>query len=80
MYVHDDEVVVVYEIDDDLVEQTYVKSQFQDGRLPKKGQKLRIYIHLIELPEEPQIETEDLDTADEQQRRRRNTVKPPREF
>ncbi len=83
MHVHDDEVVVVYEIDDDYVEQTYQKSRFQDGRLPKKGQKLGIYIHLAELPEEPQTETGDLDsrdTADERPRRRRNTVKPPREF
>ena len=33
--VHDDTVVVVYDVDGSIIEQTYVRSQFIGGRLPE---------------------------------------------
>ncbi len=51
-----DEVTVVYDINDDIVEHVYQRSQFQDGRLPKEGDRLEVTVHVSEaeaLPAEP---------------------------
>jgi len=47
---HDGTVVVIYEVDDDMVEQVYEQNQFVDGRLPAEGARLRVRVEVTELP------------------------------
>ncbi len=50
-----DEVVVVYEISDDLVEQTYQRDQFIGGLLPEVGQRLATVVTVAVLePKSPE--------------------------
>ncbi|UCE60231.1 MAG: hypothetical protein JSU63_00490 [Phycisphaerales bacterium] len=44
--------VCLFEVDDDLVEQTYRREQFIDGRLPKKGDSLTVFVLAAEPPTE----------------------------
>ena len=48
-----DQVVVVYEVEDDLVEQTYVAKQFIAGELPKPGDCLAVSVQVVQIPEVP---------------------------
>ena len=41
----DDEIVVLFEINDELIEQTYKKEQFIGGRLPSQGDRFSVYVH-----------------------------------
>ncbi len=43
-------VVVLYEIDDDLVEQQYERDQFMDSWLPEEGDRLAVHVHVFQLP------------------------------
>ena len=38
---------------DELVEQTYERSQFVNHRLPNKGDRLAVYVHVAQLPPQP---------------------------
>ena len=40
--VHGDKVLVVYDVNGKIIEQTYEKSQFLDGRLPDVGTRLAV--------------------------------------
>ena len=51
-HVHGDSVVVVFEVDDDLVERTYQRGQFIDGRVPAEDENVAVYVHLATLPRE----------------------------
>ncbi len=77
-----DEVVVLFEVDDDLVEHTYMRDQFVDSRLPEKGDRLAVYVHVAQLPHDESAEGagEATEGIDEQPRRRRNIGPAPREF
>ena len=76
-----DDVVVLFEVDDDLVEHTYTRDQFVDSRLPDLGDRLAVYVHVAQLPPEESAEGADkaMEGIDEQPRRRRNIGPPPRE-
>lgn len=52
-YVGEDTVVVVYNVEGSLVEQTYLKKQFLDGKLPELGACLRITVVVTEF--EPEL-------------------------
>jgi len=82
--VHGDRVVVVYEVGEDLVEQTYVRGQFLDRQLPKKGDRLAVYVTVAEVPPgEQAASSEEVDESgehDEPPRRRKNVVPLPRTF
>lgn len=78
-HVDDDQVIVVYEVEEDLVEQTYVAKQFVDGKLPKPGDRLAVFVHVAQLPDE-QDETMGEKASDEQRRRPEKFVPLPRTF
>ena len=80
MHVDDDSVVVTYSIGDDYVDQTYRKEQFIGGRLPKKGDRLAIYVHVAEMPKQQDREPTSAPSPDEQRRHRKAPIRPPREF
>jgi CheY-like chemotaxis protein len=56
-HVFEDTVVVVYGVGDDLVEQTYERSQFIQHRLPSKGDRLAVHVHVAQLPPPPGSES-----------------------
>lgn len=53
-----DTAVVIYDVGEDRVEQTYDQSQFIDERLPSEGTRLRVKVEVFELPAD---ESEDFD-------------------
>ena len=75
----DEHVVVVYEVEEDLVEQTYVAKQFVDGKLPKVGDCLAVFVQVIQLPDDEE-QTKGEITSNEQRRRPKNFVPLPRTF
>lgn len=77
-----DDVIVLFEVDDDLVEHTYTRDQFVDSRMPEEGDRLAVYVHVAQLPPEESAEGTDkaMEGIDEQPRRRRNIGKGPRVF
>ncbi len=78
-YADDDQVIVVYEVDGELVEQNYVPKQFMAGKLPKVGDALAVFVHIAQLPDR-QDETEGKRTSDERRSRPKNSVPLPRTF
>ena len=77
-----DDVVVLFEVNDDLVEHTYTRDQFVDSRLPEKGDRLAVYVNVAQFPPEESTEGTDkaMEGIDEQPRRRRNIGPGPREI
>ena len=77
-----DDVVVLFEVDDDLVEHTYTRDQFVDSRMPEEGDRLAVYVHVAQLPPEESAEGADETTEgiDELRRRRRNILRGDEEF
>lgn len=76
-----DDVVVLFEVDDDLVEHTYTRDQFVDSRLPEEGDRLAVYVRVVKLPPEESAEgTDEAMEGIDEQPRRRNIGRPPREF
>lgn len=69
-----DQVVVVYDIDDDLVEHHYHRSQFIDGQLPKVGDRLTVHVHVTDASpsadEEDQVEPTDWHDSDDDRGRK----------
>jgi hypothetical protein len=51
--VQGDRVVVVYDVNDNVVEQTYERSQFIGGRLPEVDTRLVVYVNVAEIQEPP---------------------------
>ncbi len=80
MHVDDDCAVVTYSIDDEYVDQTYRREQFVDGRLPKRGDRLALFVHVAEVLKRREDETTSGAATDEQRRHRKRAVRPPREF
>lgn len=71
--VHADKIVVVYETDDDLLEQVYDRSQFIDGKLPSVGDAVQVFVHLaLRSPGERDATVEE--EATEAPRKRRNVI------
>ena len=48
-----DEVVITFETEDDIIEHTYVRSQFIDEKLPEIETRVVIHLSLVEDKEEP---------------------------
>ena len=46
----DEEIVVLFEIEDELIEQTYKREQFVGGRLPSPSDRFTVYVHGALLP------------------------------
>ena len=79
----DECVVVVFELHGELVEQTYDRKQFVDGRLPGRGYRVAAYVHIVEFPAEEETQPDGLTTSDGTERprkRRKNVVRLPRTF
>ena len=53
MDVDGDKVLVVYDVNGDIVEQTYEKSQFIDGRLPDVRTRLAVFVNVAEVQSKP---------------------------
>ncbi len=81
-HVGKDDVVVLFEVDDDLVEHTYTRGQFVDSRMPEEGDRLAVFVHVVQLPTEESAETADETTegTNEVRRRRRNVLRGEEEF
>ncbi len=80
MDVDDDCAVVTYSIDDEYVDQTYRREQFVDGTLPKKGERLALFVHVAEVLKRREDEPTSGAATDEQPRHRKRAIRPPREF
>ncbi len=83
IHVSDERVVVVFEVEGDLVEQTYNRKQFLDGRLPEKGELLAAYVHIAKLPAEEEKTVDGIISshgADKPRKPRKNVVPLPRTF
>jgi len=81
--VEGDRVVVVFETDDDIIEQVYERSQFVDGKLPQVGERLTVFVHGAVRPGQTGQGTEQAPKSGEQHepaRRRKNLVTGPYEF
>ena len=51
--VHGDKVLVVYDVNGKIIEQTYEKSQFLDGRLPDVATRLAVFVNVAEVQTKP---------------------------
>ena len=67
-HVDGDEVVVVYEVEGDLVEQTYRRGQFIDGNMPNVNDQVAVHVRVIAIPpgtcSEDDASEEDLKPSD----------------
>jgi carbon storage regulator len=50
------EVVVAYEVENDVIEQTYQRNQFIDGYLPELSDRLSVLVRVASIPPNRQIE------------------------
>ena len=80
--VSEDRVVVVFQVEGDLVEQTYDRKQFLDGELPKNGDCLAAYVHVAILPVKDKRTVDGGEASHDaaRTRRPRNVVPLPRTF
>lgn len=82
-HLYGDEAVVVFEIDDDIVEHTYKRSQFVDQQLPSEGDRLIVYVHVADAPTDRSDMTEEdlmMDSEDEQPEYERKKITGEYEF
>ena len=80
-HVQGDSVTVVFEIEGDVVEHEYERSQFIDGRLPEEGDRLSVYVHVVHGPDQTQDDAAlDDDELNEQDDYERRTITGPIEF
>lgn len=77
VHLEDDEVVVAYQMDDDIVEHTYVASQFIKGGTPSTGESVEVFVSVAVKPPEDADEAENINF---QPRKRKNVVSGPEEF
>jgi hypothetical protein len=80
MHLDDESVVVTYSIDGDYIDQTYKKDQFIGARLPEKGDRLAVFVHVAGLPKQRPDKETSARSPDDQRRYRKHAVRPPREF
>jgi hypothetical protein len=79
--VHEDTVVVVYDVDGKIVEQTYLRSQFIDGWLPEVDTRLVVHVHVIEVdPEAVETDTGEDERRDDDSGSRRKPLAGPTAF
>lgn len=52
-HVGNDSVVVIYNVNGGLIEQTYLRSQFLDGKMPKLGTCVRVSVVVTEIEPKP---------------------------
>jgi hypothetical protein len=57
-HVGENTVVVVYNVNGELVEHTYEKKQFQNGKLPTLGTCLKTFVYVVEQEPKPPTDTE----------------------
>ena len=80
-HMHGDKVIVVYEIDGGIVEQTYEKSQFMDGVLPEIGTRLAVFVNVAEVQSKPvEPSAEETERSDEKASDQRKALSGPTEF
>jgi hypothetical protein len=79
-YVHEDSVVVIFEIDDDLVEHKYERSQFVDCQLPNEGDHVTVYVHVVHESIDTDAAQVETDVFDEQEEYERKKITGPLEF
>jgi len=84
MHADDEEVVVMYQIENEYVEHIYRKEQFIDGRLPQVGDRLAVHVDVTELPKDSSksgAQQEALSGRGHAEREhRKRAIGPPREF
>ncbi len=78
--VHNDRVVVIYNVDGDVVEQTYEKNQFVDGLLPCSGVRLAVFVSVAEVQPRSVAPPEESIESDERAISRREPLSGPTEF
>ncbi len=82
-HVHEDQVVVVYETEDDLIEHVYEREQFADGCLPEKGERVIVSVFLASL-NRASAEKVDLPDAEPSEeaifKKRKNVIRGPHSF
>ncbi|HEY3241795.1 MAG TPA: hypothetical protein VGM03_00460, partial [Phycisphaerae bacterium] len=65
-HVDDSSVVVAYEMEDEVIEQVYDKSQFVQGKVPKPGDRLEALVHVANGGTTPAVDAQQLkDEVDE---------------
>jgi hypothetical protein len=73
-HVHGDSATIAFEIDDDVVEHMYRRSQFIDGQLPEEGDRITVYVHVVhgsvENADDSSTETDELDEHPEYERKK----------
>jgi hypothetical protein len=80
-HLHGDSVTVVFEIDDDVVEHTYRRSQFIDGQLPEEGDRITVYVHVVHGRIEHEDDaSEEADELHEHHEHARKQITGPIEF
>jgi len=76
-----DKVLVVYDVNGKIVEQTYEKSQFIDGRLPDVGTRLAVFVNVAEVQSKPvESGVEETKPRDEPANARRKPLRGTIEF
>ncbi|MGO9469991.1 MAG: carbon storage regulator [Isosphaeraceae bacterium] len=53
------EVVVAYEVENDLVEQTYQRDQFIDGKMPDLGEQLSVFVRVASVVPDGRVDIDD---------------------
>lgn len=79
-HVHGDKVVVVFETEDDPLEQIYDRSQFMDGKVPQPGDRVEVFVHAARRGAEharTDAATELLKDSEGPRKRRRNVITGP---
>jgi hypothetical protein len=70
-HVGENTVVVLYNIDGQLVEQTYERKQFKDGKLPRPGTCVRVLVFVVEYEPKPPTANElESETSDKPSHRK----------
>jgi hypothetical protein len=70
-HVGENTAVVLYNVDGELVEQTYERKQFKDGRLPRVGACVKVVVFLIEYePKPPSADEVERATSDKPSHRK----------
>ena len=77
-----DTAIVIYDVGEDRVDQTYDQSQFVGERLPAEGTRLRVKVEVFELPadEFEGFDDEEVELTDESIARGPEKLTEPTEF
>ena len=70
-HVGENTALVLFDVDGQLVEQTYEKEQFKDGKLPAPGTCVRVLVFVVEYePKSPSIDEPERATSDKPSQRK----------